>query len=59
MPTTQYSPRQGSPRPKPPGQQPIYLLEEELGRGGFGTVHKAVNVSDGVVYAAKKFHHGN
>ena len=55
----QESPRQESPRQKLPKQQPIYLLEEELGRGGFGTVHKAVNVSDGDVYTAKKFHHGD
>ena len=54
MPTAQHSPRQ-----KPPGQEPIYLLEEELGRGGFGTVHKAVDVSTGDVHAAKKFHHGD
>ena len=33
MPTAQYAPRQ-----KSPGQEPIYLLEEELGHGGFGTV---------------------
>ncbi|KAL8907055.1 MAG: hypothetical protein Q9207_001635 [Kuettlingeria erythrocarpa] len=44
--TAQHSPR----------QQPIYLPEEELGRGGFGTVYKAVNVSTGSVYAAKVFH---
>ena len=54
VPTAQHSPRQRLPK-----QQPIYLLEEELGRGGFGTVHKAIDVSDGDVYAAKKFHHGN
>ena len=54
VPTAQYSPRQ-----EPPGQEPIYLLEEELGRGGFGTVHKAVDVSTGEVHAAKKFHHGD
>ena len=54
VPTVQYSPRQ-----EPPGQEPIYLLEEELGRGGFGTVHKAVDVSTGDVHAAKKFHHGD
>ena len=47
--TAQHSPR----------QQPIYLLEEELGRGGFGTVHKAVDVSTGDVYAAKEVQVGN
>ena len=54
VPTVQHSPRQ-----EPPGQEPIYLLEEELGRGSFGTVHKAVDVSTGDVYAAKKFHHSD
>ena len=54
VPTAQHSPRQ-----EPPGQEPIYLLEEELGRGSFGTVHKAVDVSTGDVHAAKKFHHGD
>lgn len=52
--TAQQSPRQESPR-----QKPIFLLEEELGRGGFGTVHKAVDVSMGDVYAAKTFHRGD
>ena len=59
VPTAQYFLRQGSPRLKPPGQQPIYLLKEELERGGFDTVHKAVDVSTGDVYAVKKFHHDN
>ena len=54
VPTAQHSPRQ-----EPPGQEPIYLLEEELGRGSFGTVHKAVDVSTGDVHAAKKFHHSD
>ena len=41
-----------------PKKEPIFLLEEELGRGSFGSVHKAVDVSTGDVHAAKKFHHG-
>ena len=47
--TAQHSPR----------QQRIYLPEEELGRGSFGTVSKAVDVSTGYEYAAKMFHGGN
>ncbi len=58
MPTALHSPRQESPK-RPPGQQPIYLLEEELGRGGSDTVHKTVDVSTGDMYAAKKFRHDN
>ncbi|KAL8652821.1 MAG: hypothetical protein Q9210_002458 [Variospora velana] len=42
-----------------PRQQPIYLPEEELGRGGFGMVYKAVDVSTGDEYAAKVFHGGH
>ena len=34
-------------------------MEKELGRGSFGTVYKAVDVSTGDVHATKKFHHGN
>jgi len=41
-----------------PRQQPIYLPEEELGRGSFGTVHKVVDVSTGYEYAGKIFHGG-
>ena len=55
----QESPRQKAPRQEPPGQEPIYLLKEELGRGSFSTVHKAVDISTGDVYAAKRFHHGD
>ncbi len=36
-------------------QPPIYLLNEELGRGSFGTVYKSVNVSTALVCAVKKF----
>ncbi|KAJ9624519.1 Protein kinase protein rad53 [Taxawa tesnikishii (nom. ined.)] len=38
-----------------PGQGPVYLVYEELGRGEFGTVHKVVDVSTGYVYAGKEF----
>ena len=34
-------------------------MEEELGRGGFSIVYKAVDISTGDVYAAKKFHNGD
>lgn len=47
--TAQHSPR----------QLPIYLPEEELGRGNFGTVYKAVDVSTGYEYAAKMFQGGD
>ena len=36
-------------------EEPIYHCIKELGSGGFGTVHKAFNVSTGYIYAAKKF----
>ena len=57
--TTAMLTAQHSPGQEPPGQEPIYLLEEELGRGSFGTVHKAVDVSTGDVHAAKKFNRGD
>lgn len=34
-------------------------MEEELGRDGFDTVHKIVDVNDDDVYVTKKFHHDN
>ena len=40
-------------------RQPIYLPEEELGRGSFGKVYKVVNVSTGCEHAGKIFHAGN
>ena len=44
--------------PHAPRQQPMYLPEEELGRGQFGTVHKVLDVSTGDEYAGKTFHGG-
>ena len=56
--TARHSPRQESPgleHPEQPTPPPIYLLEEKIGDGGSGTVYKAVDVSKGHVYAAKRF----
>ena len=39
-----------------PGQRPIYIHEEELGRGSFGRVDRVVNVSTGAIYAHKEFY---
>ncbi|KAF9733806.1 hypothetical protein PMIN03_011750 [Paraphaeosphaeria minitans] len=38
-----------------PKQRPIWVDREEIGSGEFGTVYRTVNVSTGVIYAAKKF----
>lgn len=38
-----------------PKQQPIWIDHEEIGSGEFGTVYRTVDVSTGVIYAAKKF----
>ena len=38
-----------------PRRGPIYLLQEELGQGGFGKVYKVVDVSSGESYAGKAF----
>ncbi len=40
-------------------RQPIYLPEEELGRGNFGRINKVVNVSTGDEHAGKEFYGGN
>ena len=39
-------------------QLAIYIQDEELGRGQFGTVYKSVDVSTGRVYAGKYFNKG-
>lgn len=41
--------------PVSPRQHPIYIMGNELGRGNFGRVYKAKNVSTGEIYAAKLF----
>ena len=41
-----------------PCKNSIYHFIKKVGSGGFGTVHKVVNVSTGQVYAAKKFNKG-
>lgn len=42
-------------RPRSPGQRPLYHRGERLGKGGFGTVFKVMDVSTGDIYAAKEF----
>ncbi|KAK5004953.1 hypothetical protein LTR28_008280 [Elasticomyces elasticus] len=44
-----------STAPHSPNQGRIYVLLEELGRGGFGRVYKIVDVSTGNIYAGKGF----
>jgi hypothetical protein len=48
-----------SPTQRPKKQRPIWIDHEEIGRGEFGTVYRAVNVSTGVIYAAKTFQGNN
>ena len=45
-----------SSRPRSPhSSDPIYFREKDIGKGEFGTVYKVVNVSNGKVYAMKRF----
>ncbi|KAL8650293.1 MAG: hypothetical protein Q9210_003912 [Variospora velana] len=39
-----------------PGQRPVYIHEEPLGKGSFGQVDKVIDVSTGAIYAHKTFH---
>ena len=39
-----------------PGQRPIYIREDNLGKGAFGQVDRVVDVSTGAIYARKTFH---
>ncbi|KAL8904664.1 MAG: hypothetical protein Q9207_003113 [Kuettlingeria erythrocarpa] len=50
--TTEVAPSQS----RTPGQRPIYIHEEPLGKGSFGKVDRVINVSTGAVYAHKTFH---
>ena len=38
-----------------PRQRPIYLGDEEIGRGEFGEVHRVIKARNGEYYAVKKF----
>ena len=53
-PTTAGQTESHSPRQRP-SQRPIWIDLEEIGRGEFGTVYQAVDVSTAVIYAAKMF----
>ena len=39
-----------------PGQCPVYIHEEPLGKGSFGQVDRVIDVSTGAIYAHKAFH---
>lgn len=56
---TQYSPRQEPLRQKLFEQKSIYLSKEELGRDGFNTIHKVIDISTSDVYTGKEFYYGN
>ena len=50
--TTEVAPGQS----RTPGQRPIYIHVEPLGKGAFGQVDKVIDVSTGAIYAHKTFH---
>ncbi|KAL9124386.1 MAG: hypothetical protein Q9217_006280 [Psora testacea] len=39
-----------------PGQRPVYIHEEPLGKSSFGQVDRVIDVSTGAIYAYKTFH---
>lgn len=45
-------------QPLSPTLRPIYYMDEELGRGVFGRVHKVIDVSTGRIFAGKYFLQG-
>ena len=49
--TTEVAPSQS----RTPGQRPVYLQEQKLGKGSFGRVDRVVNASTGAIYARKRF----
>ncbi|KAL6716963.1 hypothetical protein ACLMJK_004876 [Lecanora helva] len=57
-PSTQQLSNQTTPRSirvRSPRRRPWYYQGRELGRGSFGTVHEARNVTTGIWYALKRF----
>ena len=50
--TTEVAPSQS----RTPGQRPVYIHEEPLGKGSFGQVDRVIDVSTGAIYAHKAFH---
>lgn len=50
--TTEVAPSQS----RTPGQRPVYMHEEPLGKGAFGQVDRVIDVSTGAIYAHKTFH---
>lgn len=50
--TTEVAPSQSHT----PGQRPVYVHEDFLGKGSFGQVDRVIDVSIGAIYAHKTFH---